>query len=306
MGATKDTLGAQKSLKALKGELSPELAKIIDPSKPSSLLSKGTVKSLQQAAGANLDKMESEIAKSLGPDFRFRPITTAGPGPLSKDEQAIRSILGVRPGEATPYMSKAQGLRPEVQGETFQEIRAKIKELREIGDRQYSVPEMRATAKAAIEDARKLEEGLIAQLPPNLAERYRQGIAQHARDSGAIRWVKGRQAENALAGGVNPIDRPGLAEADAALQKGGGALKGALHGALGAAEAATGRGIGAAYHLGRAADVTKGAQGPLRPQGRVPNIVPRVAGAASGAGTSALQDWLMRSILGQEPGKKQP
>jgi hypothetical protein len=272
--------------------VSPEVGALIDPSKPAQLLSGKTVKGMQKAAGANLDEMEATIEKALGPNVRFQIEGQAGTTPKLFSAQGTPITGGLPP----ELMARITG---QPQGKTFGEIRAQIKELRGLGDRRYGSPEMADTARAALRDAQKLEAELVRQLPGPLATQYQAALARHATDSQAIRWVKGLQQENAIRGGVNPQDNPALAAANIAVERGGGKLKGAIHGALGAAEVATGRPIGAGYHLGRAADVSK--IGPLRPGGSVPNLIPRVAGAGAGTGTSAIQDWLMRSILGSQP-----
>lgn len=72
------------------------------------------------------------------------------------------------------------------------------------------------------------------------------------------------------------------------LQARGGNLKAAVHGILGAVEAATGRTVGGAYHETRMLDLMKG--GPLMPAATMPGWT-RVylPGALSGMGTSLLE-----------------
>lgn len=284
LGPTKDTIRVQKAAQALKGAVSPEVAAHIDPSKPASLLSRNTTRKMTKAAGANLDKAEADVEKALGEGFRFKGVTAGGgQGPALYTASGLR-IPGGLPGVGS-------------QGDTFSELRSKIKELRDIGARQYSSPEMSETARSAMKDARKLEDRMLAQMPPKIAEMYRRALTQHASDSDAIRWVKGLQQENAIRGGVNPQDRPALAAAEAALPRVGGGARGAIHGTLGALEALGGRPIGAGYHLGRTADVLA-SKGPLRPAQRVSgpvSAITRGVGALGGVGTARAQSEYLRS-----------
>ena len=292
VGPTRDTLQVQKAAKALRGELSPELAKLIDPNKPASLLSRNTVKSLRDAAGANLDKVEADITGKLGDQrFTIGANAQAAPGFFSAQGTPIKG------GIPAELMARIQG-KPA--GQSFEEIRAKIKDLRSIGDKQYGSPEMARTARAAMQDARELEQSLLKQMPSDLATQYKSALQQHAKDSEAIRWLKDVQKQNSVSGGANPIDRPGLGKAQEAISQKGGPLKTALHGALGATEAVMGKGIGAAYHLGRAADTSRMGQGPLKPQKTVPSLLPKITSGVGGSAVGGLQSLLLKKLQPKE------
>jgi hypothetical protein len=264
LGPSKDTIQVEKAAQALKKAVSPEVAALIKPNEPASLMSRRTVQKMGRVAGAALDKMEAEVEKALGPKWQM---TGGTPGPTT----GLYTASG-RPGS-------------QPSGQTFAEVRTEIKRLREIAsyDRQTSA----ATAQAAKKDAARLEQTLLSQMPPEIATKYRTALEAHTRDMDAVRWVKGLQRENQIRGGVNPQDRPELAAADRAVPKGGKG-KAAIHGVLGAAEAATGRGLGAGYHLGRAADNMR-AGGPLRPAQTTSQTIPAITRGILGTGTAAAQ-----------------
>jgi hypothetical protein len=270
LGPSKDTIQVQKAAQALKKAVSPEVAALIKPNEPASLMSRRMVQKMGRVAGAALDKMEAEVEKALGPKWQ---------------------MVGGTPGPTTGGFTASGRPGSQPSGQTFAEVRTEIKRLREIAnyDRQTSA----ATAQAAKKDAARLEQTLLAQMPPEIAAKYRTALETHTRDMDAVRWVKGLQRENQIRGGVNPQDRPELAAADRAVSSGGKG-KAALHGIMGAAEAATGRGLGAGYHLGRAADQMRSG-GPLRPAQKASQTFPAITGAFGGVGTAAAQSALSKS-----------
>lgn len=276
LGPTKDTLQVAKAAGAVKKAVSPEVGALINPDNPASLLSKRTAQKMERAAGVNLDKMEAELEKSLGPKFRVQ-----GVGGSSAQMPALYTPSGTRIPGGLPLTGS--------QGQTFAEVRSEIKRLREIA--KYDKGASTDTAQAAKKDAAKLEQKLLAQMPPALAQRYRKALDAHAKDMDAVRWVRGLQREQALRGGVNPQDRPELAQAERAIDK-GGRLRAGIHGSLGAAEALTGRPIGAGYHMGRAADQMR-SQGPLRPAQGVSQTVPAITRGILGLGAAQAQKPLM-------------
>jgi hypothetical protein len=263
-GPSKDTIQVEKAAQALKKAVSPEVAALIKPNEPASLMSRRIVQKMGRVAGAALDKMEAEVEKALGPKWQ---------------------LVGGTPGPTTGLFTASGRPSAQPSGQTFAEVRTEIKRLREIAsyDRQTSA----ATAQAAKKDAARLEQTLLSQMPPEVAAKYRTALEAHTKDMDAVRWVKGLQQENKIRGGVNPQDRPELAAADRAVPKGSKG-KAAIHGVLGAAEAATGRGLGAGYHLGRAADQMR-AGGPLRPAQKVSQTLPAITRGLVGTGTAAGQ-----------------
>jgi hypothetical protein len=281
LGPTADTLRAQKAMKALKGSVSPEVGAMLDLENPAALLKRSTPRAMTKAAGANLDKMEAEVSKALGnqkftvgtPQFQF-PTHLAqrmGPG----------------------------GAKPPLPGRSFEEVRGQIKELREVAEGRFNTPELRGAAKKALAQAAQLESEMVAQMPPKIAQQYKEATARHAADMDAVRWVRALHKREALMGGVNPQDRPGLAEAERQVTKGGGTGSAAVHGGIGALEAAMGRGYGAAYHLARAGQGI-GKTSPLRPASKVATTVPRISGALGGIGTAAGQTAVGRSKAYEE------
>ncbi len=277
MGPGKGTLKVAEAAQALKKSVSPEVAKFINPKDPASLLSKRTAQKMQQAAGTNLDKMEADVEKMLGPKFRVQ-----GTGGAGSQQPALYTASGTRIQGGLPLQGS--------QGQTFAEVRSEIKRLREIAN--YDKGAGTETAQAARKDAQKLEQTLLRQLPPDAAKRYQAGTAQHTADSDAIRWVKAQQKRNAVAGGANPIDRPGLAEAETSMNRAqGGAGKALVHGGVSLLEAAKGFLPGAGYHGARAMEGMRGA-GPLRP-GNPSQTLPAITRGILGLGTAQAQKPLL-------------
>jgi hypothetical protein len=251
LGPTKDTLNTQRAIKALKGSVSKEVGAFLDVENPAALLKRSTPRAMTKAAGANLDTMEASISKGLG----------------------------------TKKFSIISG--NQVAPRTFDDVRAEIKQLREAGSQGYATPELRGKARDALKKAAVIEADLVRQMPPKLAQQYKEATARHAADMDAVRWVRALHKREALMGGVNPQDRPGIAAAELAVNKPHLGTA-AVHGTIGGLEAATGRGFGAAYHLGRGA-AALGKRNPLRPASKVSTTLPAITGALGGLGTAAGQ-----------------
>lgn len=283
LGPSKATINVERAARAMKADLSPEVAAVLNPSKPAEVLSRATPKAMTDAAGKNLDRAEAEIGKKLG-DLRFTTV-----GPLAQglkmtpaQQTAFDAMSPAAQAQVRAQMAPAVGAGS--QGKTFDEIRSEIKSLREQGKfNRETTPEK---ALAARKQANALEQTMLAQMPPDVAQQYRMMTAQHQRDMDAVRLLEGFQKQNRLIGGANPVDRPALAEAQKALTSGGKGSA-AIHGLIGTAEAATGHGLGAAYHLGRAAQGV--GRSILRPGKTSSVAVPRITGALGGGAVSAGQ-----------------
>jgi hypothetical protein len=251
LGPSADTIKAQKAMKALKGSVSPEVGAFLDESNPAALLKRSTPRQMTKAAGTNLDAMEAYVSKQLG-------------------NKKFSIISG-----------------PAVAQRTFDDVRAEIKALREAGSQGYSTPELRGKAKDSLKQAAMIEADMLRQMPPELVKKYQTATARHAADMDAVRFVRALHKREMLMGGASATDRPGLADAQKALEK-RGLGKVALYGGLSALEGATGRGYGAAYY-GSKAMANLGKASPLRPASKVASTVPRISGALGGIGTAAGQ-----------------
>lgn len=256
-GPTKDTMDVQKAIQGIQKSVSPAVAKVLDIENPAALLSRAAIRKMKKAASETFAATEGTLDADLT-GFNF-------------------SINN------TPMQ--------------FAQLRKQIRELRDVGDRQWQSPIMADRARKSVRKAAQMERDMVEQLRAAgknaQADQYEKAIAQYAADSDAVRWVRGLHQQEQLMGGVNAQDRPGLAEAQKAL-KSTGRASGALHGAIGAVELAAGKPGSAGWQFGRAADTIRG--GPLKPAQSAPQRSPwrnltapgPLAGSATAGGQSLL------------------
>lgn len=255
-GGNRDALKLGKAMGAILGktrEVSEGVAKALSLSKPEALLSRSTLRMIRRAAGKTLDAIENDIAKELqGAKF-----TSFIPG---------------------------SNIRTPIPSLTFEEIRNTIKSLRTINPEQRINGRLTDTARQSLASAAQIEKDLLSQIramgKPELAEKLTNGLSQFATDMDAFRFVQGLQRRNTILGGVNPQDRPSLAQAARALSS-RVSPQAAAQGGVGGLELLTGRPVGASFQLGRFLSALR-PSGPLNPRvGTHPLVAPSAASVAA-------------------------
>lgn len=240
LGPSKDTLRTQKAIAGIRQEVSPQVAATLDAATPGNLLHPQTLRAMGKAASDTWNPIEGIIDANLA-NTKFQ--------------------IGNRP-------------------ETYASLREQIRNLRELSDAQR-MNMLRGEAAKNKKLAGQLESDMLRQMRQQgqgaTAEMYEKGLAQYERDMSARRFVMDLQNRNKLFGGANAQAQPGLADAQEALMSGKKAST-MMHGALGAAEAAMGKTVGAGWQFSRAADQMKG--GPLRPAAQAPVYNPLTAAIA--------------------------
>jgi hypothetical protein len=211
---------------------------------------------MKKAAQANLDTMETQLDQVFNAPGK-KPILFVDP----RNPQIAGKTLGPN---GQPVM---------VPNEIpFQSLRNEIKILRDQGERAYKSKTQDMAKQAALDmrDAARMEADIVRQMRAKgltkEAAQYESAISQYAADNDAIRFIRAKQAEQALPGGANPQDRPGLEQADKDLKKKNNIAHNLIHGTLGVAKTMLGHPAAAGYHGAKAAQGATA--GPLKPQQR--------------------------------------